>query len=199
MTIQPIETHYAGCRFRSRLEARWAVFFDALGIEWEYEMQGYLVGPAQRPYLPDFFLPTSGTWIEVKGSEDEMDRGLIFQASCDLPDRCTVRGPKFLLLGPIPDVRRSCDLGWLGFDPCRDEDNTYWLGDYNDYWGFDGYVDRGGMQWIDISGSAPLLDSGGREIWLEPADCNNSGRPHAATVAAYRAARSARFEHGESG
>ncbi len=36
-----IETHYAGCRFRSRLEARWAVFFDAIGIEWQYEPQGF--------------------------------------------------------------------------------------------------------------------------------------------------------------
>jgi hypothetical protein len=29
MTIQAIETVYRGHRFRSRLEARWAVFFDA--------------------------------------------------------------------------------------------------------------------------------------------------------------------------
>ena len=29
MEIKPIETHYKGYRFRSRLEARWAVFFDA--------------------------------------------------------------------------------------------------------------------------------------------------------------------------
>lgn len=28
-TIKPIETRYKGCRFRSRPEARWAVFFDA--------------------------------------------------------------------------------------------------------------------------------------------------------------------------
>lgn len=35
--IKPIETVYKGYRFRSRLEARWAVFFDAQGIEWEYE------------------------------------------------------------------------------------------------------------------------------------------------------------------
>ena len=28
-SIKPIETNYKGYRFRSRLEARWAVFFDA--------------------------------------------------------------------------------------------------------------------------------------------------------------------------
>lgn len=35
--IKAIETSYKGYRFRSRTEARWAVFFDALGVRWEYE------------------------------------------------------------------------------------------------------------------------------------------------------------------
>ncbi len=30
--IKAIETRYKGYRFRSRLEARWAVFFDALSV-----------------------------------------------------------------------------------------------------------------------------------------------------------------------
>lgn len=30
--LTPIETWYASCRFRSRLEARWAVFFDTLRL-----------------------------------------------------------------------------------------------------------------------------------------------------------------------
>ena len=38
MNIKPIETVYNGYRFRSRLEARWAVFFRAVGIE-EYTWQ----------------------------------------------------------------------------------------------------------------------------------------------------------------
>lgn len=50
----PIETQYKGYRFRSRLEARWAVFFDRLAIPWQYEPEGYIVGG--RPYLPDFRL-----------------------------------------------------------------------------------------------------------------------------------------------
>lgn len=33
--IKAIETYYKGYMFRSRLEARWAVFFDASGIKWE--------------------------------------------------------------------------------------------------------------------------------------------------------------------
>ena len=40
-TIRAIETRYNGYRFRSRLEARWAVFFDTLGIRYEYEPEGF--------------------------------------------------------------------------------------------------------------------------------------------------------------
>jgi hypothetical protein len=55
MIIKPIETIYKGYRFRSRLEARWAVFFDALGIEWEYEPEGFEFEDGTR-YLPDFVI-----------------------------------------------------------------------------------------------------------------------------------------------
>lgn len=65
--IQAIETTYQGYRFRSRLEARWAIFFDALGIEWMYEYQGFEM-PNGRRYLPDFYLPELDVWFEVKGA-----------------------------------------------------------------------------------------------------------------------------------
>lgn len=39
--IKAIETLYNGYKFRSRLEARWAVFFDAVGSKWEYEKEGF--------------------------------------------------------------------------------------------------------------------------------------------------------------
>jgi len=39
--IRAIETEYAGYCFRSRLEARWAVFFDQMGYDWVYEPEGY--------------------------------------------------------------------------------------------------------------------------------------------------------------
>lgn len=65
MKIEPIETKYKGYRFRSRLEARWAVFFDTLGIKWEYESEGYDLGEAGW-YLPDFWLPEFMIWVEIK-------------------------------------------------------------------------------------------------------------------------------------
>jgi hypothetical protein len=32
-TIKPIETKYNGFRFRNRLEARWAIFFDMISLK----------------------------------------------------------------------------------------------------------------------------------------------------------------------
>lgn len=51
MNIKAIETVYRGYRFRSRLEARWAVFFDALGLEWEYEPEGFDLTDAYLDHL----------------------------------------------------------------------------------------------------------------------------------------------------
>ncbi len=62
--IKAIETQYKGYRFRSRLEARWAVFFDAMGIEWEYEPEGFETKHGR--YLPDFYLPKLDCFAEVK-------------------------------------------------------------------------------------------------------------------------------------
>jgi hypothetical protein len=63
-TIKAIETVYAGYRFRSRLEARWAVFFDAAGIKWDYEPEGFYLDGVR--YLPDFFLLDQEIYIEIK-------------------------------------------------------------------------------------------------------------------------------------
>lgn len=63
--LKPIETVYNGYRFRSRLEAKWAVFFDALGVEYEYEPEGFTLSNGDY-YLPDFFLPKSKIYVEVK-------------------------------------------------------------------------------------------------------------------------------------
>jgi hypothetical protein len=69
--LEPIETKYKGYRFRSRTEARWAVFLDSIGAEWEYEKEGYNVEGTW--YLPDFWLPYEsmrnegwGFWVEIK-------------------------------------------------------------------------------------------------------------------------------------
>lgn len=64
--MKAIETVYRGYRFRSRLEARWAVFFDMLDLQWTYESEGYDLDGIW--YLPDFWLPNffNGSFLEVK-------------------------------------------------------------------------------------------------------------------------------------
>ena len=63
--IRAIQTRYKGYAFRSRLEARWAVYFDHLGIKWDYEPEGFELGNGLR-YLPDFWLPDLKLWVEIK-------------------------------------------------------------------------------------------------------------------------------------
>lgn len=76
--IKAIETTYKSCRFRSRLEARYAVFFDELGVKWQYEPEGFEL-PGGTRYLPDFHIEaqgayspgehTYGPWVEIKGTK----------------------------------------------------------------------------------------------------------------------------------
>lgn len=65
--MKAIETRYSGCRFRSRTEARWAVFFNANGWTWQYEPEGFRL--PSGGYLPDFLIEGEGLerrWFEVK-------------------------------------------------------------------------------------------------------------------------------------
>jgi hypothetical protein len=64
--IKAIETTYNGHKFRSRTEARWAIFFENLGIPYEYEKEGYDLDGVW--YLPDFWIPFWGCYIEIKGA-----------------------------------------------------------------------------------------------------------------------------------
>jgi hypothetical protein len=84
--ITPIETEYNGCKYRSRLEARWAVFFDSLNISFEYEKEGFDIDGER--YLPDFWIKDWNCWLEIKPiimkkyilGNDEQDRNNIERA-----------------------------------------------------------------------------------------------------------------------
>jgi hypothetical protein len=65
--IRPIPTAYGGYQFRSRIEARWAVFFTQMQFRWRYEDDGWPLPGGW--YLPDFLLLLSGErglWVEIK-------------------------------------------------------------------------------------------------------------------------------------
>lgn len=74
--IRPIPTDYNGYHFRGRLEARWAVFMDFLGVPYQYEPETFRLATGRR-YRPDFWLPTLATWLEIKPADpfpDELDK-----------------------------------------------------------------------------------------------------------------------------
>lgn len=174
--IKAIETQYKGYRFRSRLEARWAVFFDALGLRWEYEPEGFDLGGAGW-YLPDFKVEYPGRnaserhheWFEVKAdakaiTAPEWTKMLAFQKEAGL-----------VLLDGTPDMRMYCDPEWF-LD--KTEDSTQFK-----RFGQSLFCMRGRM-WADHHDT--FFDH-------EPIEVLTKLRR------AVEAARSARFEHGEGG
>jgi hypothetical protein len=146
MTIKAIETVYNGYRFRSRLEARWAVFFDTLGVKYEYEPEGFELPDGER-YLPDFKVskvysphyPPASCWIEIKGPMPEHEELLKLRQFVE-----TAKTNMILVIG-TPDIPKTmngdpyggeCDyeLWFLGgslsayeFDYWMSED-SFWLG-----------------------------------------------------------------------
>ena len=68
--MKAIQTAYNSYLFRSRLEARWAFFFDSIGVDYEYEPEGYELDGVR--YLPDFWIPCpdfhekGGYFVEIK-------------------------------------------------------------------------------------------------------------------------------------
>lgn len=100
MTSRGLPGEYGGTRFRSHLEARWAIFFDQLGIKWEYEPQGFVTDGSA--YLPDFlvFAACGPLWAEVKPGWDAdpagIERWRAFAAQRPAPGKSRAA----LLVGP---------------------------------------------------------------------------------------------------
>lgn len=180
--IKPIETSYKGYRFRSRLEARWAVFFDALDIEWEYEADGYDLSEYGW-YLPDFWLPHLRYIFEVKPSDYKVETDI----------------EKHLALANALDGYFVIACGVPGWN-----NNSFGLGNIN--WVYKGAIPNDfiyGLHWGEtFSGSyhlgSLLLARCVEEWYMDPfttVDFDSTST----IESAYVAARSARFEHGENG
>lgn len=63
--IPAIPRYFKGQRYRSTLEARWAVFFDSLAIPFTYEGDSFRLSTG-KIYSPDFWFPTWNKYIEIK-------------------------------------------------------------------------------------------------------------------------------------
>lgn len=104
--IKPIETEYKGYRFRSRLEARWAVFFDAIKLKYEYEQEGYCLGNSCY-YLPDFTFPTLKIHCEIKPSDAAIDYKLYGRFRDNITPILVIHGPPWEYIAT-----------WFGWDLC---------------------------------------------------------------------------------
>ena len=113
MVNHGIPTEYRFIRFRSRLEATWARFFDTVGWRWKYEPFDY------DGYIPDFVLlfPHGEVLGEIKPalSLEEL------QAHTEKIDR-SPWAKEALILG-VGEVETSHETGWdsiLGLLGCYD-------------------------------------------------------------------------------
>ncbi len=108
-----IPTTYNGVEFRSRLEARWAIFFDAIDTPWEYESENFIT--KYGPYLPDFYLPELQQFFIVKGESLPDDE----EKKCFEVDLLTGKHV-IMAIGGIPqffsDDDRYFQLHWSGGD-----------------------------------------------------------------------------------
>lgn len=170
MGIKAIETAYDGYRFRSRLEARYAVFLNVLNILWDYEKEGYDLGPLGY-YLPDFWLPQWNIFAEVKPTRFTQEE---FYKAAALPHGC-------LLLDGTPDIRHFYLAGAYPLEEVASDWEAYKLT------GIDGYGTVN-LEWTLAKG----------RLWYdygEGVESYNFDTLPDAVIAA----RSARFEHGECG
>lgn len=95
--VRAIEVTWAGIRYRSTCEARWAVFFGQIELEFEYEAEGYRL--PLRNYLPDFWFPYIRMFGEVKGGGFSQDEIQLCRELADATDR------PVLLLDGLPTLR----------------------------------------------------------------------------------------------
>lgn len=204
--IKAKETEYNGYLFRSRLEARWAVFFDALGVEYEYEPEGFEL-PSGKGYLPDFRVTLWGVrgvrdngphtlYIEIKPTpkmtQYDADRIYEFVGRDDkkvmgedgsiFVDYRTFNN-YLLVINKLPSEGCSRDADDVGAYDCMNGVDIY---PFN-YWTIDG----------DYFAAYPAAHEGKFYLWGDDSNYINAD-DIPSVEAAYRVARKARFEWGET-
>ena len=134
MTYAAIKTTYNGVNFRSRLEAKWARFFDLMG--WKYEYEPYDL----NGWIPDFILfGEDEILVEVKpfSKFEDFDTNKLFNAT-----KGTEKEVKELLLLGTSIFEPQCfyecaSIGWLA----ENHDNEKWfsnavMNNWKNHYGF---------------------------------------------------------------
>ena len=194
-----LEASYSSVLFRSRAEARWAIFFDLLGWSWDYEVCHYQLG--ELNYLPDFYLPDVHLWVEVKGPSflDAAAMGKAASAVAGphpLPSREAPYGPAgaLALLGPIPAPGPGRPVHQLVVPTTK----RGLAGMHRAVWEADGTLSRlGPKAWLQVPATGAKLTrrpapNRVSEI-LSPARTGDLGTPRS-LVRAYELAATTRFD-----
>ncbi len=202
MILKAIETNYEGHRFRSRLEARWAVFFNALGIKWKYEKEGYDLDGIW--YLPDFWLSDLKVFCEVKGhypSTDDIEKGkrLAHYSNCFviIVMECS-HDSKNIVIFPDGYILDN----WPGFPKVFSDTDDICA--YRNEMRIMNKEARASLERGDIDDTRKFAERAhliAIEINRKQKEIAASLMPWSASdiMAAHLSARQARFEHGESG
>jgi hypothetical protein len=148
--IKAIPTTYAGVNFRSRLEARWAAFFDLCGWKWEYEpfdLEGW---------APDFLLksPCCDVLAEVK----HIDLDEVLYKTGDTFKKAERYWTKYqvMLLGGKPTLRTQ-GIGRV-MDPPRHA-KYEWIDVYN-YFTVAGAEER----WVEAGNTTQWIAPEAKEL-----------------------------------
>lgn len=186
--VKAIETYYNGYRFRSRAEARWAVFFDTCNIKYMYEPEGLSLSDGTL-YLPDFYLPESKTYFEVKGIMNDIDMHKIKQLQKDLGVSVAIGYADMTFQSSDQWDKDSFSISYKEdslFVKCYECGKYYFVGNIGSYVCMNcGHYD--GDHTFDI---ISIGDSQGKLFW---------GNNHGKIKNPFDIAKQARFEHGEHG
>lgn len=61
--IKPLPTQYGSVKYRSKLEAQWALYLTLIGVKYQYEVKTFVLGT--KRYTPDFKI-NNNLWLEIK-------------------------------------------------------------------------------------------------------------------------------------
>ena len=141
--IKAIQTYYKGQVFRSRIEAKWAVFFDLMSIKWIYEPDGFELSTGK--YLPDFFLPEYDCFVEIKPFYKKDDKQVkIWINKGEEVARLTNKAFLFLFGNPnlLPTMllNPECDCNVLPFSNKYKDRFGFWFYTGEDIGGDDDFI-----------------------------------------------------------
>lgn len=188
--MKAIQTEYKGYKFRSRLEARWVVFFETLGIEWQYEPEGFVL-KNEGYYLPDFYFPEYDFFGEVKGilTKDEEEKHEAFVETLE----------KQLFI--FHDFDQPPERYYVGKDILHCFDCGDVLGWHNTQYHLDCTTGRKDIVMKDDAiPFYEFIDSTHSPIWVcaDPAIYHDHILSSSKYYSAIENAKQARFEHGET-